>query len=326
LIRQALGALLVGAEAVREVYSDGVLVTIARAVRRTLASQQGPDGPLQDYVFATFLNGRVPGPLDFVVPSEAREVLRAGARSRERARNEAVAAMEIFSKSSRRIQPLRWWDGVVAFLIGAIVSAGGPASLAMLPWYISASWTVALALVYLALQSALIYLPIRLAQGRQLRWPILIMAVMGTLSLLAWLSLLMCVFIAVFIPGVLRGPILDEPRTLLVFPLIFLVFLSPLVWSFFYQRQQTWLLLHKFLLRWSYIITACTVAGMIILPEAASRRGPDPFPLLIDGSFSVQLTALGQGLVFAYFRRLRGIIFPSSCTPSGSSYSKAVDS
>ncbi len=90
-VRGALEQLLVGAERVENAgFTTGPALTIARAsggsgtlnalaqgVRRSLARRQAPDEPLNDYVFAGFLEGRPLDSLDFRLPAGARALLEA---------------------------------------------------------------------------------------------------------------------------------------------------------------------------------------------------------------------------------------------------------
>ncbi|MGP0068360.1 MAG: hypothetical protein ACLQGP_32780 [Isosphaeraceae bacterium] len=57
----------------------GTLGALARGVRRRLAKEE-PDGPLNDQVFATFLEGREPGPLDVGLHPSVGALLEAGTR------------------------------------------------------------------------------------------------------------------------------------------------------------------------------------------------------------------------------------------------------
>jgi hypothetical protein len=90
VIRRAIEQLLLGADRVDAAALEvtGPTLTIARAtgggggtrgalargVRRQLAKDH-PDGPLNDYVFATFLEGQDPSPLDFRLPAGVRALL-----------------------------------------------------------------------------------------------------------------------------------------------------------------------------------------------------------------------------------------------------------
>ena len=91
-VRGTLEQLLVGSERVENAgFTTGPTLTIAQAagadggalgalaqgIRRALARTQDPDGPLNDYVFASFLEGRSPDPLDFRVPASVRALLEA---------------------------------------------------------------------------------------------------------------------------------------------------------------------------------------------------------------------------------------------------------
>jgi len=88
-VRGALEQLLVGSERVENAgFTTGPTLTIAQAaggagtlsalaqgVRRSLARNQEGDGPMRDYIFATFLEGRIPGPLDVRLPANIRALL-----------------------------------------------------------------------------------------------------------------------------------------------------------------------------------------------------------------------------------------------------------
>jgi hypothetical protein len=55
----------------------GTRGALARGVRQQLARSH-PDGPLNDYVFATFLDGQPPSPLDYHLPASVRALLQDG--------------------------------------------------------------------------------------------------------------------------------------------------------------------------------------------------------------------------------------------------------
>ena len=92
-VLDALGQLLLGAERVEVGEWEtgpslviagadgdgGTLGALARARRRQLAREH-PDGPLNDQVFVTFLEGREPGPLDVGLHPSFGALLEAGTR------------------------------------------------------------------------------------------------------------------------------------------------------------------------------------------------------------------------------------------------------
>ena len=54
---------------------DDTLSALAQGVRRILGRIEDSDGPMNDHIFATFLEGRAPGPLDVRLPANIRALL-----------------------------------------------------------------------------------------------------------------------------------------------------------------------------------------------------------------------------------------------------------
>jgi len=88
-VRGALEQLLVGSERVENAGfttgpklsiaqaagGDDTLSALAQGVRRILGRIEDSDGPMNDHIFATFLAGRAPGPLDVRLPANIRALL-----------------------------------------------------------------------------------------------------------------------------------------------------------------------------------------------------------------------------------------------------------